>query len=93
VTSGERPEHLKVPGQFLSPRLKPHITYLTNYQYTFPNTIQLATLFTPIPFYHNSPPLYVTTTVAAYSEQNLSVEAEEAKMKGGLPRACPEISI
>jgi len=93
VTNRERPEHLTVLGQFLSPRFKPHIAHLATYQYTFPNTIYLATLFTTILFYHNSPALYLTTTAAAYGGQNASLEAGEAKTKGGPPRACPEISI
>ena len=66
---------------------------MATYQYTFPNTIYLATLFTTILFYHNSPALYLTTTAAAYGGQNASLEAGEAKTKGGPPRACPEISI
>ena len=80
-------------GQFISPRFKPHIAALATYQYTFPNTIYLATLFTTIAFYHNSPALYVTTTAAAYGRESASVEVGEAKTKRGLPRACPEISI
>jgi len=57
VTSRERREHLKVPGQFLSPGFKPHIALLATNQYTFPNTVYLATLFTTILFYYNSPAL------------------------------------
>jgi len=82
-----------VPGQFLSPRFKPHSAPLATYQYTFPNTIHLATLFTTILFYHNSPALYVTTTAAAYGGQNASVKRGEAKTKGGPPCECSDISI
>ena len=59
----------------------------------FPNTIYLATLFTTILFYHNSPALYVTTTAPAYGGQNASVEAGEAKTKPGPLRVCPDIPI
>ena len=93
MTCHERPEHLKIPGQFLSPRFKPHITLLATYQYTFPNTIYLASPFTTSLFYHNSPTLDVTTPAAAYGRQNAFVESEETKTKGGPPRGCPEISI
>ena len=84
---------LKEPGEFLSPRFKPYIAPLATYQYTFPNTIYLATIFTTILFYHNLPALYVTITAAAYSGQNRSVEAGEAERKRGPPRVCPEFSI
>ena len=90
MTSRARPEHLKVPGQFLSSRFKPHIVPLATYQYTFPNTIYLTTLFTRILFCHNSPALYVTTTGAAYGGQNASIVGREAKSNGGPPLACPE---
>ena len=93
MTSRERLKHLKVAGQFLFPRFKPNIPPLATFQFTFPNTICLATVFTTILFYHNSPALYVTTTAAAYGGQKASVEAGEAKTKGDPPRVCPEISV